>query len=52
MVFGFQTSTFVSSPPDATRVSDLFQQEQIRELWALNKPYNFPYMFHTLDILS
>jgi hypothetical protein len=52
MVFGFQIRMLVSSPPDATRLSDLFQHEQIREPLALNKPWSLPYMFHTLDMLS
>ena len=52
MVLGFQISKFVSSPPDATKVSVLFQQEYIREFCALNRPSSLPCWFQTREMLS
>ena len=52
IVLGFQIKTFVSSPPEATKVSDLFQHENINEFYELNKPWSFPSKFQTLAMLS
>ena len=52
MLLGFQTSTPVSSPPEATSVSFLFQTEQMIEFYDLKRPSSLPCMLQTRAMLS